>query len=163
MEQTPLDQIEYKMWEPPTRTALPEAATGILTFSRGGRDGRSEAIIQMDGRPLEQRLVKHSPTGMEFGYGGSGPGDTALNILALVVSPKEANRLHQDFKWAYIAPLPREGGSIRVQDVLDWVRDRYALELADSTRMAREAEQRKDAEELARLDAQEAEERTTNV
>jgi hypothetical protein len=27
----------------------------------------------------------HSPTGMEFGYGGSGPADFALNILAIFI------------------------------------------------------------------------------
>ena len=32
-------------------------------------------------RPLKH-IVRHSPTGMEWGYGGSGPSDTALSILA---------------------------------------------------------------------------------
>ena len=31
--------------------------------------------------------VHHSPTGFEIGYGGSGPADLALNILALAIGP----------------------------------------------------------------------------
>ena len=34
---------------------------------------------------IPQRHQHHSPTGFEFGYGGSGPADFALNILALFI------------------------------------------------------------------------------
>ena len=30
-------------------------------------------------------IVRHSPTGFEWGYGGSGPAELALNILAAIV------------------------------------------------------------------------------
>lgn len=36
---------------------------------------------------IPQRHKHHSPTGFEFGYGGSGPADLALNILALIIGP----------------------------------------------------------------------------
>lgn len=36
---------------------------------------------------VPHRHVHHSPTGYECGYGGSGPADLALNILALFVGP----------------------------------------------------------------------------
>ena len=156
MTMTPLNEIEYKLGEPPTRAELPATADGWIDFRRGGPHGRQEAEIVVNGQPLEQRLVKHSPTGLEFGYGGSGPGDTALNILALFVSPKEANRLHQQFKWSHIATIPSDGGRLTFHTVLDWIRDRYAEETSDTERMAREAEMRKDNAEIARLDAQEA-------
>lgn len=163
MTMTPLDEIEYKMWEPPTRTELPEAATGIITFSRVGLHGQTANIL-LDGRPLEQRLIKHSPTGLEFGYGGSGPADTALNMLALVVSPKEANRLHQRYKQEVVAHISQKnGGSIKVEEILDWVRDVYQAERGDTTRMAREEEMRQDLAEIARLDAAAAAEEPTNA
>lgn len=64
----------------------------------------------------------HSPTGFEFGYGGSGPADLALNILLKSgLDREEAWLLHQDFKWKFIANMPREGGTIKKEEVIDWI------------------------------------------
>ena len=44
-------------------------------------------------------LAKHSPDGFEFGYGGSGPAQLALGILADFLDDDErAVWLHQKFK-----------------------------------------------------------------
>ena len=45
---------------------------------RRARDG--DAVIN-----IEQAHEHHSPTGMEFGYLGSGPADLALNVLAALI------------------------------------------------------------------------------
>lgn len=46
----------------------------------------------------------HSPTGYNFGYGGSGPADFALNCcLLLCKSKQDAHRIHQKFKMAFVA------------------------------------------------------------
>lgn len=58
----------------------------------------------------------HSPTGYNFGYGGSGPADFALNCcLLLCKSKKDAHTIHQKFKMAFVAleqgdrlEIPRE-------------------------------------------------------
>jgi uncharacterized protein DUF6166 len=51
-------------------------------------------------------LDKHSPTGFNWGYGGSGPAQLALAILADCLGDDGlAVRLHQPFKWAVIARL----------------------------------------------------------
>ncbi len=71
---------------------------------------------------IPQRFVVHSPTGFEFGYGGSGPADLALNVLALLVPPQEAWRLHQRFKFDCIAKIPRDGGVIEAASVREWIR-----------------------------------------
>ncbi len=71
---------------------------------------------------IQQRIKYHSPTGMEWGHGGSGPADFALNILSLFVPEKEAFRLHQQFKWDVVARLPREGGEIKRGEILEWLR-----------------------------------------
>lgn len=73
-------------------------------------------------------ITRHSPDGFEWGYGGSGPTDLALNILAAVIGAEKAqkNGLYQLFKWAFIANLPEEGGTIRRSDILAWL-DRYGL------------------------------------
>lgn len=66
---------------------------------------------------IEQSIILHSPTGMEWGYGGSGPADFALNILARFTDPQTAGLLHQAFKWKFIATLPEEGGTIKGEDI----------------------------------------------
>ena len=76
----------------------------------------------------------HSPTGMEFGYAGSGPADLALNILALWLPLYYAWKWHQKFKFAFVSVLPREGGVIPRKDVLEWIElQRIADALPEST------------------------------
>jgi hypothetical protein len=83
--------------------------------------------------PLAQRLVVHSPTGMEWGYAGSGPADLALNVLALLVDDREAWRLHQDFKADVVARMPEAGGEILMRSVEEWLGARWTTELAAAT------------------------------
>lgn len=72
---------------------------------------------------IPHRYVKHSPTGMDWGYGGSGPADLALNALALYIGRERAERngLYQEFKWEFIARLPSEGGVIKRRDAINWL------------------------------------------
>ena len=79
--------------------------------------------------PLDPRLDlwNHSPTRFEFGYGGSGPAQTALAILAEVTgSDRLAVALHQSFKWKFVASCPREGFEFSEQDIVDWVEEEKA-------------------------------------
>ena len=73
---------------------------------------------------IPHRFVKHSPAGLEWGYGGSGPADLALNALAAYIGRKRAekNGLYQEFKWDFIARLPFEGGTIKRDDVMNWLK-----------------------------------------
>jgi len=98
-----------------------------------------------------QRHRHHSPTGMEYGYLGSGPADLALNVLALFLpiegKPRsersdddvamsapnavalwdgtavsnEAWNLHQRFKEAFVAALPHAGGTIPGDAIRHWI------------------------------------------
>jgi Family of unknown function (DUF6166) len=53
----------------------------------------------------------HSPTGISWGYGGSGPAQCALAILAdYLKDDLRAESLYMDFKWAYIAKLDQDAG-----------------------------------------------------
>ena len=64
----------------------------------------------------------HSPTGFEWGYGGSGPADLVLNILLAASGDRDfAAQHHQAFKWRFVADLPREGGIIRGSDAVEWI------------------------------------------
>jgi len=71
---------------------------------------------------VPRRIINHSPDGYEWGYGGSGPADFALNILSIFMGQDEAWKYHQDFKWDFIAKLPYEGGTIKREDILAWIK-----------------------------------------
>lgn len=73
-------------------------------------------------------FVKHSPTGFEMGYGGSGPADLAYSILvhwflsykfSLEEAQEEAWAQHQAFKWAFVAK-EREHLSIPDDVIGNW-------------------------------------------
>lgn len=49
-------------------------------------------------------ICLHSPDGFQWGYGGSGPADTAFNILLDAVGKAKAERWYQSFKHAFIVP-----------------------------------------------------------
>jgi hypothetical protein len=80
----------------------------------GRRGSNGEAIVRIiergDARalPLRLDLFNHSPTGFEWGYGGSGPAQLALALIADALGDDAiAIRLHQAYKWRAIATLPR--------------------------------------------------------
>lgn len=101
-----------------------------------------------DRSPLEHRVRYHSPSGFDWGYGGSGPAELALNLLVdalgalLPMCPRCKGRgryrgqrcyecqglqiadalwrVHHDFKWAFIAGLPDRRWSIDRVDVVQW-------------------------------------------
>jgi hypothetical protein len=94
---------------------------------RRTRDG-CRAEVREDGRPprfLDPRLDlwNHSPTGFEWGYGGSGPAQLALAILAdFLGDDARAIALHQEFKWEHISPIAGDEFCIST-DVLEcWCR-----------------------------------------
>ena len=58
---------------------------------------------------LRLDLANHSPTGFCWGYGGSGPAQTALAILAdYFADDALALRYYQEFKSKVIAQLPMD-------------------------------------------------------
>lgn len=72
---------------------------------------------------IQQRIVCHSPGGFEWGYSGSGPSDLALNILSMFIGQEAAERggLYQHFKEHFITPMPRAGGTIKKEAILNWI------------------------------------------
>ena len=74
---------------------------------------------------ITQEWVWHSPAGFEWGYGGSGPADLALNILLAATGDRDfAAKNHQEFKWRFVASVSAEGGVIASNEVLDWIAER---------------------------------------
>lgn len=91
-------------------------------------------------RPLPH-VVWHSPTGYEWHFGGAGPADLALSILAdhlgerptpdeLAHGEPRCWKLHQAFKWAVIAPAPHEGFRLPAHEIAAWL-ERYARETGE--------------------------------
>lgn len=77
-----------------------------------------EVLIDGKKLPLRLDLANHSPTGFEYGYGGSGPAQLALAILIEPLAKKLgyaseklaapdwiAVQLHQKFKFSVVAKL----------------------------------------------------------
>lgn len=85
----------------------------------GCRQGYA-VIVTVEGRPLNPRLDlwNHSPTGFEWGYGGSGPAQLALAILAdHLGSDEQAFNFHHRFKWVVIAELPKRSWTLTSQEI----------------------------------------------
>ena len=81
-----------------------------MKIYEGGRFA-GETIVTVNGKPLNPRLDlrNHSPDGFEWGYGGSGPAQLALALLADHMSDDDkALRLYPSFKAAVIASFPCE-------------------------------------------------------
>lgn len=55
--------------------------------------------------PLHLDVYRHSPSGFEWGYHGSGPAQLALALCVEVVGPARALRVHQAVKERLVAPL----------------------------------------------------------
>lgn len=93
-------------------------------------------IVTVDGCPLDPRLdlYNHSPTGFEWGYGGSGPAQLALAILAdHLGNDRKALDLYQRFKWKIIVALPRRRWmltSLIIEQVLQNIRNEEAEEVS---------------------------------
>jgi hypothetical protein len=84
--------------------------------------------VRVNGVPLNPRLDlrKHSITGFEWGYGGSGPAKLALAILADCIGDEAALQHYQEFKRAVIEPLLRRHWTLTEQRVREAV---LAIEL----------------------------------
>jgi hypothetical protein len=69
---------------------------------------------------IRRTIYRHSPTGFNFGYGGSGPADAALNILRMFTTPEIADANYQSFKFLY---LTQQGERLVIQksDILEFI------------------------------------------
>lgn len=89
------------------------------------RDDHGEAYAN-----IPHLLVKHSPTGFEWGYHGSGPADLALNILFYCTDDEFlAKRYYQYFKQEVISGIDKSGGIIPYAFVVDWLRKKILSEV----------------------------------
>lgn len=70
------------------------------------RDTDSGVVEALDPR-LDLR--NHSPTGLSWGYSGSGPAQLSLAMLCDALEDDElAQRVYQDFKYVLVSLLPQD-------------------------------------------------------
>ena len=66
-------------------------------------------------------MYNHSPTGYEWGYGGSGPAQLALAILADHLGDgRQALAIYQQFKFSVVTGLPKCRWKLTSRDI-DWL------------------------------------------
>jgi hypothetical protein len=90
----------------------------IPLIVRVHQDGKEDYTLK--------HIKRHSPTGMEIGYEGSGPADTALSILTDHMGLPEADRIYQFFKRDHVAKWKAKTGicfQITSVEIDDWIRD----------------------------------------
>lgn len=98
-------------------------------YTYTGRRTRSGASVymqhengQLQKLPLRLDLYNHSPTGFEWGYGGSGPAQLALALLAWHTDDDAlASWMYQRFKWDVVSKLPRHGWTMTSEDIQIWI------------------------------------------
>jgi hypothetical protein len=83
------------------------------------------------------RWVNHSPTGLNWGYGGSGCAQLAFAILfhyfkyALGFSSENAHKMveggmYQNFKWAFVSKW-KDSWEITDYEISEWIRNYYEV------------------------------------
>lgn len=81
-------------------------------------------VVTVNGKPLPHAVL-HSPTGYDWGYGGSGPADLALSILTHYLGDRHlAELLHQEFKWDFVAGFKERGWVLTGAEIAAWLRER---------------------------------------
>lgn len=78
----------------------------VVIEGQPGPEGEGNSSMEL---PPRLDLANHSPTGLSYGYGGSGPAQCALAILADALGDdKLALKIYQDFKWMMLAYVDQE-------------------------------------------------------
>lgn len=101
---------------------------------RGRRTATAEPnpVVGPDGTALDSctDLANHSPTGLEWGYGGSGPAQLALALLADRYPDSAAVAHYQRFKGDVVTHLDGDNWTLPVGVIDDYL---TAEQVADAT------------------------------
>ena len=94
---------------------------------RGKRGANGECVVTVIGfsgkslgkLPLCLNIRKHSPTGFEWGYDGSGPAQLALAMCVAVLGKEIGSqpRVYQEFKRRVVNKLDHDGWEYLAEDV----------------------------------------------
>lgn len=104
---------------PETGVAYTVTVDRIVTY-RGYRGG---LVVVQDKEGAESplpHLVRHSPTGFAWGYGGSGPADLARSMLAHATGEEPPEAEYMDFKFEVVTQMPEDGWGLPQHAVQTW-------------------------------------------
>ena len=102
-----------------TLVCLEGAASSCMPLSRSARPRSPPSTNTAPERPLTEARCSD---GYEWGYGGSGPAQTALAILLEATGDEQLSlRLYQHFKHQAIAQAPYHGWKIPIQALQQWI------------------------------------------
>ncbi len=107
------------------RLVVPEASSKTapdqdIVLWRDARGTAHASLGTTEGPPLTH-VVRHSPTGIEWGYGGSGPSDLALSVLTTVAGAETAERHYRALVAEVVSRAPKAGGMMRAERVRAWL------------------------------------------
>jgi hypothetical protein len=99
----------------------------MKTYTGSRTDGGCAVVVTDAGgtRPLDARLDlrNHSPTGYEWGYGGSGPAQLALALAADVLGDDDAALdVYQRLKFQVVVRLPESGWTLTESELAEVIR-----------------------------------------
>ncbi|SRR6266571_4051289 len=115
-----------------------------VSIYQGWRDKKGTHVL-VNGKPL-RHVIYHSPSGLEWGYGGSGPADLALSLLVhyfkerhvntaflkkFHARPSQAWLYHQQFKREIVATFPHTSWRLSSDKIESWLAQK-ALQAASS-------------------------------
>jgi hypothetical protein len=115
--------------QPPSTSGETSLAKESTTVYAGHRDPGmpvGEACsVTVEGNSLDCRydLLSASPSGFEWGYGGSGPAQLAIAILAHAYDDEFATTHYQQFKRDVVAGLPENDWTLTKGDLDEWRRE----------------------------------------
>ncbi len=116
------DTAVERIAAPGESDARPNRAS-VVYVGRRLSNGRAIVKVRVRGSRRERVLPKrfdlrrHSPSGFEWGYGGSGAAQLALAILAFHAGKATALDCYQDFKFLVVSALCRSGWTLTAAEV----------------------------------------------
>jgi Family of unknown function (DUF6166) len=105
-----------------------------VTVYQGWREKKGIHVLAND-LPL-RHVIYHSPTGLEWGYSGSGPADLALSLLVHYFKetyvttaflktfhavPSRAWHYHQPFTFEIVAAFPHTSWRLSSDEIESWL------------------------------------------
>jgi len=85
----------------------------------------SNVEVTVNGKSLRHR-VYHSPTGFNWGYGGSGPADLARSILWDLIGAEPYAQLYQEFKCRFVSGW-KDQWTITSKEIRNWMLERVSM------------------------------------
>lgn len=101
----------------------------VETYDKGA--GLSFMYVGSEPLPARNDIRDHSPDGFNWGYGGSGPAQLALALIAHATGGDHVPPvLYQSFKFAVVGRLSQNEWALCSTDILRWLYQRTTYDLA---------------------------------